>query len=179
MPLLRRVVIALLILSGVALLWWMRAAKTAATAAAATPAPANPAPAQNASAPVKAAGSADGDSGFDRITTADALGVAGGDIHRDLTILVTLLEDWRSFFPGDGNPWGSNAEITAMFMGKNRRKLVFIDPAHRAINADGELCDRWGTPFRFHALAGDRMEIRSAGPDKIFGNTDDALTSPP
>jgi hypothetical protein len=40
------------------------------------------------------------------------------------------------------------------------------------------LCDRWGTPLRFHQLSGERMEIRSAGPDRKFGTPDDALWSP-
>jgi hypothetical protein len=116
---------------------------------------------------------------LERITTADALGAPAAGIQDDLRILVTLFEDWRSFYPGAGNPWGDNAEITAALTGKNRRQLVFIDPAHRAINRDGELCDRWNTPFRFHALSGERMEIRSAGPDKKFGTDDDAQVSPP
>ena len=151
---------------------------TAASAVSATPAAA-PAKSENGAAAGKLSPLPDPADDLGRIATVDALGAPGGTIGADLTMLVTLFEDWRSFFPGDGNPWGSNAEITAALLGKNRRHLVFVGEAHRALNADGELCDRWGTPFRFHALGGDRMEIRSAGPDKKFGTDDDAVVSPP
>jgi hypothetical protein len=190
MPLFRRVVIVLLVLAAVATLWRMRAKKTAAAVSAVSTPPALPvatppppsvavASAKTDSGLPKTATPDDPVSGLERITTADLLNAPSSDIHHDLTILVTLFEDWRSFFPGDGNPWGDNAEITAKLMGKNRRKMVFIDRSHRALNADGELCDRWGTPFRFHALSGDRMEFRSAGPDKIFGTADDVVSTPP
>lgn len=74
---------------------------------------------------------------------------------------------------------GENAEITAALAGKNPLQLALIPKNHPAINAEGQLCDRWGTPFRFHQISGDRMELRSAGPDKQFGTADDALLAPP
>ena len=72
-----------------------------------------------------------------------------------------------------------HAEITAALTGDNSLGLRLIPRTHPAINAAGELVDRWGTPFLFHALAGDRMEVRSAGPDKKFGTPDDARLTPP
>ena len=47
-----------------------------------------------------------------------------------------------------------------------------------AINRNGELCDRWGTPFFFHAESAAHMEIRSAGPDKKMWTDDDVAFSP-
>src|SRR6185503_20139453 len=88
----------------------------------------------------------------------------GSTIARDLDTVRLILEGWRSNFPRDGNPVGENHEITAALMGDNRLELVLIPKNHPALNERGELCDRWGTPFRFHAISGDRMEIRSAGP---------------
>jgi len=73
---------------------------------------------------------------------------------------------------------GHHVEITAALAGNNPVRFAFIPPGHRAINARGELVDRWGTPFRFHQLSGTQMEIRSAGPDRKFGTTDDAEFSP-
>jgi hypothetical protein len=35
------------------------------------------------------------------------------------------------------------------------------------------LIDRWGTPYFFHALSGEHMEIHSAGPDRQFHSADD------
>jgi hypothetical protein len=113
------------------------------------------------------------------VSVAAELNSPRHDVVRDLSLLNDLLTDWRLNFPNVGNPWGDNAEITAALTGENSLGLRLIARNHPAINADGELTDRWGTPFRFHALAGDRMELRSAGLDKKFGTPDDALLSPP
>ncbi|MBC7369351.1 MAG: hypothetical protein H7343_21495 [Undibacterium sp.] len=101
------------------------------------------------------------------------------DVAHDLVLLNDVFNNWRLDFPRTGNPFGGNSDITAALVGDNPLRLPYIPRSHPAINAAGELCDRWGTPFRFHALAGDRMELRSAGPDKKFGTPDDALLTPP
>jgi hypothetical protein len=99
-------------------------------------------------------------------------------IARDLEIVSQIFEAWRSNFPREGNPVGENAEITAALMGDNRLGLALIPKGHRALNDRGELCDRWGTPFRFHQLSGSKMEVRSAGPDRKFATPDDAIWTP-
>ena len=113
------------------------------------------------------------------ISLAADLNAPGGNITADLQMLNNVMTDWRRDYPEAGNPVGENAEITAVLAGDNPLRLSFIARNHRAINSDGELCDRWGTPFRFHALSGRRMELRSAGPDQKFGTEDDALLTPP
>ena len=70
------------------------------------------------------------------------------------------------------------AAITAALTGKNPLNFQFIRRDHPAINARGELCDRWGTPFFFHALSGTRMELRSAGPDRQMYTDDDLVFTP-
>ena len=109
---------------------------------------------------------------------AAPLNAPGSTIARDLDILSQIFETWQSNFPRDGNPVGENAEITAALMGDNGLEFALIPKGHRAVNGRGELCDRWGTPFRFHQLSGTRMEIRSAGPDRKFGTEDDAIRTP-
>ena len=109
---------------------------------------------------------------------ADALNEPGGSIKRDLQIVHELLETWQSNFPREGNPVGENAEITAALAGDNRLGFPFIAAGHRAINGRGELCDRWGTPLRFHSLSGTQMEVYSAGPDRKFATADDAVWPP-
>lgn len=106
---------------------------------------------------------------------ADALNAPDGKIRRDLEILDELFGAFHTNFPRLGNPVGENVEITAALTGENPAKFVFISPRHPAINARGELCDRWGTPFRFHQISGTQMEIRSAGPDRKFATPDDAF----
>jgi hypothetical protein len=106
------------------------------------------------------------------------LNAAGSSVARDLDRMSQIMDAWRTNFPGEGNPVGENHEITAALMGDNPLGLKLIPRNHPAVNARGELCDRWGTPLRFHQLSGERMEIRSAGPDRKFGTSDDALWSP-
>jgi hypothetical protein len=100
------------------------------------------------------------------------------DIQADLRLVLDLLGTFRSNFPRDGNPTGSNAEITAALTGQNKLRLAVIPPRHPAINGAGELCDRWGTPFFFHAESATRMEIRSAGPDRTLWTPDDVHLAP-
>ena len=109
---------------------------------------------------------------------AAALNAPDSTIARDLDIVTQIFEAWLSNFPREGNPVGENAEITAALMGDNRLELALIPKGHRALNERGELCDRWGTPFRFHQLSGTKMEVRSAGPDRKFATQDDAVWTP-
>ena len=109
---------------------------------------------------------------------AAPLNAPGSTVQRDLDILSQLFEAWQSNFPREGNPVGENADITAALMGDNRLGLALIPKGHRALNDQGELCDRWGTPFRFHQLSGTKMEVRSAGPDRKFATEDDAVWTP-
>jgi hypothetical protein len=134
----------------------------------------NPGVASNADAPANRDGTPlDGES-----RVADDLNMPSGTIQRDLQILNEVFEMWLTNFPREGNPVGENAEIAAALTGDNVHRFAFIPPRHRAINDRGELCDRWGTPFRFHQLSGRQMEIRSAGPDRKFGTADDASWTP-
>jgi hypothetical protein len=106
------------------------------------------------------------------------LNAPSSNIAQDLDLMRQIFETWQSNFPREGNPFGENSDITAALMGENRLGLALIPKGHRAVNARGELCDRWGTPFRFHQLSGTHMEIRSAGPDRKFATDDDAVWTP-
>ena len=106
------------------------------------------------------------------------LNAPNSTILRDLSVLEEVFAAWQSNFPRDGNPVGENSEITATLTGNNRLKLALVPKTHPAINDRGELCDRWGTPFRFHQLSGTQMEIQSAGPDRNFNTEDDAKLTP-
>lgn len=109
---------------------------------------------------------------------AKELNAPTGSIRRDLEIVNELLVAWQTNFPRQGNPTGENNEIVLALAGENPLHFAFLPPNHPAINASGELCDRWGTPFRFHALSGHVMELRSAGPDRRFATADDVQFTP-
>jgi hypothetical protein len=74
-----------------------------------------------------------------------------------------------------GNPVGTNQEITKALNGGNPRHVEFLGPDGNRINDNGELVDAWGTPYFFHQLSGQVMEIRSAGPDKRMWTGDDLV----
>lgn len=113
---------------------------------------------------------------------ADDLNSPRTDIHADLRIVNELFDQYRSA-THRLNPTGDNREITAALAGRNALGFSFLPPDSPAINSAGELVDRWGTPFFFHQLGGDQMQIRSAGPDrKLYTDDDEVLTpglSPP
>ena len=108
---------------------------------------------------------------------ADLLNSPETDIRSDLRILDDIFSAYRSATHGD-NPIGENVDITQVLTGRNKLGFAFIPKDCPAINAEGELCDRWGTPFFFHQLSGDQMEIRSAGPDRKMWTSDDVVLTP-
>jgi len=77
-----------------------------------------------------------------------------------------------------GNPVGTNPEITRQLSGNNPKQINFLRAeAGMRLNASGELIDPWGTPYFFHQLSGNDMEIHSAGPDGIMWTSDDLVES--
>lgn len=114
----------------------------------------------------------------ERSPLADVLNSPTTDITADLRLVLRIIETFRSNFLQTGNPVGANADITSALTGRNRLRLSLIPADHPAINKEGELCDRWGTPFFFHAESATRMEVRSAGPDRKMWSDDDVVLSP-
>jgi len=91
----------------------------------------------------------------------------------DLQRITRLLRDYRTI-AGD-NPIGSNAEIVRALAGDNLKHAKIL-PDELPRNSSGELVDRWGTPYFFHQLSRNSMEIRSAGSDRRMWTSDDVFT---
>jgi hypothetical protein len=136
-----------------------------------TPAKAPGAYGQNAARVAPAAGP-DG-----RSELADGLNSPAGSVQADLRMIDHIFIAYRSALHM-GNPIGDNKDITAVLKGRNKLGFEFIPADNPAINAKGELCDRWGTPYFFHQLSGEKMEIRSAGPDHKLWTADDVVLTP-
>jgi len=168
------VALALLLAVGAWKLWLARRSGATVPKKADTPSAAIVAQPSSSVSPVLASNSPDPT--VSRL--ADALNAPAGSIRADLEIVSQLLEAFRTNFLASGNPVGDNAEITAALAGRNKLHVAFISPRHAAINARGELCDRWGTPFFFHQNSGTQMEIRSAGPDRKLWSDDDVVLTP-
>ena len=106
---------------------------------------------------------------------ADQLHETDQPPERDLEIISEFLQTYGR--ARGGNPIGGNAEITAALTGSDGHQGRVYPPIHRTIK-DGQLTDRWGTPYWFHPNSGNEMEIRSAGPDKELFTQDDFVLNP-
>ena len=85
-----------------------------------------------------------------------------------------VIHNYRTAF--GQNPVGTNPEITAALSGKNPKSINFVAESGLRMNANGEMLDGYGTPFFFHQISGQEMEIRSAGPDRVMWTFDDSVT---
>jgi hypothetical protein len=93
--------------------------------------------------------------------------------EEDLHQVQLMLRQFRAVL-GE-NPIGTNAEIMLAVRGQNLQQARIGAPEGLVLNEHGELLDRWGTPYFFHALAKDEMEVRSAGPDRTLWTGDDVV----
>jgi hypothetical protein len=78
-------------------------------------------------------------------------------------------------FPSGEN----NAQLMNALRGNNPQRLGIFPLQHPRLDAEGNLLDAWGTPFFFHLLSRDELDIRSAGPDRQLYTPDDLLFPPP
>jgi hypothetical protein len=94
--------------------------------------------------------------------------------EHDLTLISRLMDNFTLLVKSArDHPLSANEDWAAMLRGLNPAHERFLPDQHPALNAHGQLVDRWGTPLFFHALGGKRFEIRSAGPDKKLWTDDD------
>ncbi|MGL4398966.1 MAG: hypothetical protein ACRCXD_03780 [Luteolibacter sp.] len=93
-------------------------------------------------------------------------------ISEDLSAVDSAIRNFQAVL-GE-NPIGSNAEITAALLGNNLKQIKLGVPTGSQVNGDGQMCDRWGTPYFFHQVSATQMEIRSAGPDRQMWTGDDS-----
>ena len=107
---------------------------------------------------------------------AETLNAPERNVADDLATVSLLLSQYRRH--RDGNPVGSNEEIAAALLGHNPQGVAYLPAKGSFLDAQARLIDRWGTPYFFHALSHDRMDIRSAGPDHEFWSADDIVHHP-
>ncbi len=94
--------------------------------------------------------------------------------QNDLTLLAHLMDNFSLLVKSSADrPMSANEDWAAAFRGLNSAHERFLPDTHIALNAQGQIVDRWGTPLFFHALGNRRFDLRSAGPDKILWTDDD------
>jgi hypothetical protein len=94
-----------------------------------------------------------------------------------LSVLSEIFNFYRLAYKE--NPVGvDNFEFTEQLLGKNRMSIVFIAPDCAALRGN-ELVDEWGTPYFFHPVSSEVMEMISAGPDREMWTSDDVSLGNP
>lgn len=102
-----------------------------------------------------------------------------GEYHEtaeeDVQTVVVLLEEYRRAF--GAMPMGEqNDEIVRRLQGENPKGIAVLPKNHPNISPDGDLLDRWGTPYRFHPESAWLTTVRSAGPDREMWTADDIIS---
>ena len=94
--------------------------------------------------------------------------------ENDLTLMSRLLDNFLLLVKtAKDKPLSANGDWASALRGGNPARERFLPDQHPALNAQGELVDRWQSALFFHALGGGRYEIRSAGPDRQLWTKDD------
>ena len=109
---------------------------------------------------------------------ADRLGAPATLPAEEPRIVLNVLDAYRRSFGGYPAGEGNRQFVNAL-LGANAQKLPFIPADHPRLNARGELVDAWGTPFFFHLLSHNSIEVRSAGPDRLLYTADDIVAGTP
>lgn len=91
--------------------------------------------------------------------------------ERELEILQELLSLQQR--GGGDTSLGDNSDITKALVG-NAGNGVWL-PRQSTRIKDGQLLDRWGSPYWFHPNGPGQIEIRSAGPDRELFTSDDII----
>ncbi len=100
-----------------------------------------------------------------------AINAEGASAQEDVMLMGQLLRDYHGYLKG--LPYGGNKEFTQALLGQNRLKEPFLAVDHPAVSAQGELIDRWGTPYFLHPVSEGIVEVKSAGPDQQMWTEDD------
>ncbi len=99
------------------------------------------------------------------------------DPHDEPRRVFVMLDAWRRAtgrFPVAEDNAGLMRQLTA----RSGNRPPLLPPDHPRLNARGELLDPWDTPYFFHHIAAQHLEVRSAGPDRTFYTDDDIVAAP-
>lgn len=93
--------------------------------------------------------------------------------NKNAETLILGLQQYKEFT--GAYPVGNNLSITKAMMGKNDKKVLILAIRQSDLNDRGEILDPWNTPYRFY-FSGDQVLIRSAGPNKVWEDDDQAVS---
>jgi hypothetical protein len=95
------------------------------------------------------------------------------DAHAVITGLRYYFETYRSL------PKGGDTAVFAALTGNNPKKEPILEWHKDRRGPNGEFLDIWGTMYKVTMDGDGPITVRSAGPDKKFGGSDDEIVSLP
>ena len=107
-----------------------------------------------------------------------ALGASQTSLQQEPAIVLDLLNAWRRS-TGRYPVAEDNAALIRQLTQSSGNRPPLLNPNHPRINPDGVLVDGWGTPYFFHHISANYMEVRSAGPDRLLYSEDDLVVPAP
>ncbi len=104
---------------------------------------------------------------------------ADGSPAEDLAALGDLVTGYLQAGLGDARRTiGFNEDLIPALTDPSALGDSALPADHPAIRG-GRLLDRWGTPWQVHPLAGNLIQLRSAGPDRRLYTADDLVAPNP
>ena len=112
------------------------------------------------------------------VLSHERLLASDGSPVEDLAALGDLISGYLQSGLGDSRrSIGFNEDLIPALTDRTALGDAALPADHPAIR-DGRLLDRWGTPWQVHPLAGDLVQLRSAGPDRRLYTVDDLVRPP-
>ena len=103
---------------------------------------------------------------------------AGAEPSKTETDIAQLQRALANYFREYNTlPAGNNVAVMKSLTGDNPRKFVFFAFSSARMGTDRAFLDEWKTAFRITFAKPATAEVRSAGPDREVGTSDDVFES--
>ena len=107
-------------------------------------------------------------------TMLAAYGTDESTEKEDLHLLARFLDSVFLLVKSrDTADYATNEDLVLFLLGSNSHQSPFITESSSALNKDGQLIDRWGSPIIVHPVSQKLLELRTSGPDKTPYTADD------
>ena len=98
----------------------------------------------------------------------------------DLNLMAAFLDSvFLLVKQRDTADYATNEDLVIFLQGRNSHQSPFLNKESQALNAQGQLIDRWSSPLNVHPVSQKLLELRSVGPDQKPYTEDDFLWPDP
>ncbi len=107
---------------------------------------------------------------------AEALGDSTLPEGDEPKVVLAIFQAYREAF-GSYPTGEDNAQFMIALRGGNPGKREIFPRENPRLNGEGELLDGYGTPYFFHQISSQEIQVRSAGEDREFYTPDDVVAA--